>query len=85
MERIRRGLQSGMPAHCDPLHPRGAIFQRASSQSDVRTQAFWNREVVNKSLLFVAQVRRTSGLTGEGAALELNAPERQRGPGRARD
>eukprot|EP00969_Alexandrium_andersonii_P023097 1010126-Alexandrium_andersonii.AAC.1 len=55
IERIRRRLQSEMPAHWDPLHPWGAIFQRASSQSDVEIQAFWNREVANMSLFFVAQ------------------------------
>eukprot|EP00969_Alexandrium_andersonii_P306286 13539478-Alexandrium_andersonii.AAC.1 len=42
-------------------------------RSDVETHAFWNREVISESLLSVAQVRRPSELTAEGAALELNA------------
>eukprot|EP00969_Alexandrium_andersonii_P178508 7892859-Alexandrium_andersonii.AAC.1 len=61
-----------MPSRYDPLHPWGSIFQRASSQSDVEAQAFWNREAINESLLFVAQARRPSELTSEGTALELN-------------
>eukprot|EP00969_Alexandrium_andersonii_P361595 15457922-Alexandrium_andersonii.AAC.1 len=61
-----------MPPRYDPLRPWGTVYQRASSQSDVETQAFWNREVVNKSLLFVAQARRPSELASEGTALELN-------------
>eukprot|EP00969_Alexandrium_andersonii_P059293 2611288-Alexandrium_andersonii.AAC.1 len=46
----RRRPQSETPARNDSLRPWGAIFQRASSQSDVETQAFWNREVTNKPL-----------------------------------
>eukprot|EP00969_Alexandrium_andersonii_P015444 675157-Alexandrium_andersonii.AAC.1 len=41
MERNQRRLQSEMPSRYDPLHPSGAIFQQASSLSDVETQAFW--------------------------------------------
>eukprot|EP00969_Alexandrium_andersonii_P120273 5317404-Alexandrium_andersonii.AAC.1 len=34
--------------------------------------AFWNREVANEALLFVAQARRQGELVSTGAALELN-------------
>eukprot|EP00969_Alexandrium_andersonii_P180465 7976157-Alexandrium_andersonii.AAC.1 len=73
MERIRRRLASDAPAHFDPTRPWGAVFQKACPQSDTETQAYWNREAINKLLLFVAHVRRPADLTAEGAALELHA------------
>eukprot|EP00969_Alexandrium_andersonii_P360176 15454782-Alexandrium_andersonii.AAC.1 len=63
MERLRRRLQgeaasgtSRLPGTpFSPAHPWGAVIQRAASPTNIETMAFWNREVINKALFFVAQ------------------------------
>eukprot|EP00969_Alexandrium_andersonii_P308213 13623004-Alexandrium_andersonii.AAC.1 len=73
MERIRRRLTCDAPAHFDPTRPRGTVSQKACSPSGPESQAYWNREVINKSLRFVTQVRKPADLISEGTALELNS------------
>eukprot|EP00969_Alexandrium_andersonii_P308776 13646697-Alexandrium_andersonii.AAC.1 len=79
MERIRRRSTRDAPAHVDPARPWGAVFQKACSQSDTETQAYWDREVIKKSLLFVLEMfqhlARASTLGGPGSSCRIHVPE----------
>eukprot|EP00969_Alexandrium_andersonii_P202303 8939001-Alexandrium_andersonii.AAC.1 len=65
VERIRRRRTSEAPVHFDPARPWGTVFQKACSPSGPETQAYWSREVFNKSLQFVTQAREPADLISE--------------------
>ena len=73
-ERIRRRLAAGLAptglSAMAPARPWNSVFHASVHTGDIQSVTFWAREVSEKAVLFLARLRPTPTLVGDGTVLD---------------